>query len=225
MYDEKRMIVQISRTRLVKGLCSRQELEAMLFVAEHTSVGVPRIHRTYQRKNGLFIEMDFVPGDRLDVIWDGLSSLEKKAVVEEIWAQMLELRAVRVPDTMDIAVGSVSGENVRDGAISHNDVGPFRQLEDFDGLLRDKMAFAEFSFLWTKHRSSYPDDLHRTVLTHADLAPRNIIRSSNGSLFIIDWESAGWWPSYWEYVKWHFSDFPTLPGWLDLIDEVTGLGT
>lgn len=75
MYDERRKIVQVSPTELIKGPCSSQELEAMLCVAPHTSMRVtaPKVHRTYQRKDGMYIAMDFASGERLDHIWLSLS--------------------------------------------------------------------------------------------------------------------------------------------------------
>lgn len=43
---------------------------------------------------------------------------------------------------------------------------------------------------------------HRVVFTHGDLAPRNIMVSEEGKVTgVIDWEDAGWYPAYWEYVK------------------------
>ena len=55
---------------------------------------------------------------------------------------------------------------------------------------------------------------HRIVMTHGDLHPRNIMVSwedgGEGGVAaaenvrvttIIDWEFAGWYPEYWEFVK------------------------
>lgn len=51
----------------------------------------------------------------------------------------------------------------------------------------------------------------RTVFTHADIAPRNImIDEQNKVTGILDWEYAGWYPDYWEYAqRW---DISMLPG-------------
>ena len=47
---------------------------------------------------------------------------------------------------------------------------------------------------------------HRIVLTHNAFAPRNIMVAQNKDgqwdvSAIIDWDSAGWLPEYWEYAK------------------------
>lgn len=63
-------------------------------------------------------------------------------------------------------------------------------------------------------RSAMRDD-HRLVMTHADLHPRNIMvrwESGEGGTgceaerrvqisALLDWESSGWYPEYWEFAK------------------------
>jgi thiamine kinase-like enzyme len=41
---------------------------------------------------------------------------------------------------------------------------------------------------------------YRTVFSHGDLGPHNIIWS-DGRIVIIDWERAGWFPEYWDYTR------------------------
>jgi len=39
------------------------------------------------------------------------------------------------------------------------------------------------------------------VFTHGDLNPSNIFVCGDKVVGIIDWETAGWYPSYWEYTS------------------------
>jgi thiamine kinase-like enzyme len=39
------------------------------------------------------------------------------------------------------------------------------------------------------------------VFTHCDLNPTNILVREDKIVGIIDWEFAGWYPSYWEYTS------------------------
>ncbi|PHH50955.1 hypothetical protein CFIMG_004424RAa [Ceratocystis fimbriata CBS 114723] len=62
---------------------------------------------------------------------------------------------------------------------------------------------------------SFMREDHRAVITHGDLNPRNIMASWETkptvnelvlekelrSAVLIDWEMAGWYPEYWEFVK------------------------
>ena len=39
------------------------------------------------------------------------------------------------------------------------------------------------------------------VLTHHDLAPRNLLLSPSGELWLLDWDLAGFYPIYFEYAS------------------------
>lgn len=38
------------------------------------------------------------------------------------------------------------------------------------------------------------------VLTHGDLSSLNILVKNDKVTGIVDWESSGWYPSYWEHI-------------------------
>ncbi|UPK94961.1 hypothetical protein LCI18_005896 [Fusarium solani-melongenae] len=42
---------------------------------------------------------------------------------------------------------------------------------------------------------------HHVVFTHCDLTPRNILVQDGKIQGLVDWEDSGWYPEYWEYVK------------------------
>lgn len=42
---------------------------------------------------------------------------------------------------------------------------------------------------------------HSVVFTHGDFRPANIIVRNGKVAAILDWELAGWYPEYWEFVK------------------------
>ncbi|OAQ57849.2 protein kinase-like protein [Pochonia chlamydosporia 170] len=216
MYDEQRSIVQVSRNQLIKGPCSQQELEAMEYAASYTSVCLPCIHRTYHRRRGLFIAMDFVQGKTLDSLWSTFTDEEKQKCVVLIWDSVRQLHACHPPASLGrIVAASISGGPVRDGAFGvqgngPQSIGPFVDEEDFRSVLEERAEFAKFD----RHPA-------RVGFVHADLAPRNIIVKNDNQLCFIDWELAGWWPLYWERMKWHFSDFPPTPDFLYLMDQMT----
>ncbi len=59
------------------------------------------------------------------------------------------------------------------------------------------------------------------VLCHGDLCPRNIIVHNHLVVGIIGWDCAGWYPKWWEYVKF-FETFtnPMNQDWYDYVDEI-----
>ncbi|KAG6367316.1 hypothetical protein INS49_001503 [Diaporthe citri] len=48
-----------------------------------------------------------------------------------------------------------------------------------------------------------PIETQGLVFTHHDLAPRNLILDTTGSLWLVDWDYAGWYPPYFEYASMH----------------------
>jgi serine/threonine protein kinase len=181
--------VQVSRRQLIKGPCLPQELEAMEYVSANTSVCLPRIHRTYTRRDGLYIAMDYVPGDRLDHLWPQISGDEKRKLVFQVQEVVAKLHECAPPVApQGIAVASANGGPVSDGAFGiegHQAMmrGPFQDLEAFENFLVDN-----------PNAQGFERSPGRISFVHADLAPRSIIRKPNGELCIINWDFAGWWP-------------------------------
>lgn len=56
------------------------------------------------------------------------------------------------------------------------------------------------------------------VFTHGDLSSLNILVRSDEVVGIIDWETAGWYPSYWEYTT-ACQVNPRNPFWREQIDK------
>lgn len=60
---------------------------------------------------------------------------------------------------------------------------------------------------------------HGVVFTHGDLSQHNILVQDNTIVGLIDWEFAGWFPEYWEYIK--FFERPTPHrDWFDYADII-----
>lgn len=63
------------------------------------------------------------------------------------------------------------------------------------------------------------DGEYTTKFTHCDLAPRNILVDPKTFriLSIIDWESGGWYPEWWEYTRTHMSNALWQPEWWEIL--------
>lgn len=222
MYDEQRKVVRIWPNRLVKGPVHQSDYDALTYVANQTTVPVPRVHHVYHRKDGLYIERDFIEGRTLDTLWNDLSPQVRKQYVEQVWRQLGELRAHTPPSPLDsVVAASISGGPLFDGALNNEPIGPFNRSDSFEDVIRNSPNTFALPVGWDNDKA-----LRKIVLTNGDIAPRNIVVRQKGqpsSMCIVDWEFAGWRPAYWERVKWHFADFPPgeLEGWVEMMDEVS----
>jgi hypothetical protein len=110
--------------------------------------------------------------------------------------------------------------------------GPFDSEAAFnEGLLRKLATIPDMqppylSFLRRLFSEAFCG--HRTVLTHGDLQPKNIMVQRTGStedgsgLFkvaLIDWETSGWYPEYWEYCQ-SIIMGRYLPDWLEMVETI-----
>ncbi|KAF9234106.1 hypothetical protein BU15DRAFT_53040 [Melanogaster broomeanus] len=56
-------------------------------------------------------------------------------------------------------------------------------------------------------------------LTHGDLLPRNILVDGSRITAIIDWETAGFYPEFWEYCRMHDPGWMT-PAWAHVLARI-----
>lgn len=107
-------------------------------------------------------------------------------------------------------LGSITRGPVRD-RFSHHDAleripGPFVTTKEFnDWFQYAALPYISVSEMEDPYRPFLPDDDH-IYFTHADLHLGNIMVSKSPGVCpritsVIDWEEAGWYPSYWECCK------------------------
>ncbi|EXJ91609.1 hypothetical protein A1O3_00157 [Capronia epimyces CBS 606.96] len=186
-------VVRVSKTRLIKGPCQSPELEGLRYVAQHTSIPVPKVHRTYRVDGCLYIEMEYIPGNTLQAAWIGntLSPEEKQAIVQELAAYIDQLRALE-PSQKEVVASA--------------ELGP---------CLDYRVGFDSFGEGVTRcHTRQY-----RSCFSHADLCARNVIVRDRKIAAIVDWQFAGWYPEYWEYTKAHYG-LLNMPDWYSEFKDV-----
>lgn len=79
--------------------------------------------------------------------------------------------------------------------------GPFRSIDEFHLFLRSGISsspeqYSEVNELVDKHNSAR----YSTRFTHSDLNSTNILVRDDDIVGIVDWDTAGWLPEYWEYT-------------------------
>lgn len=192
------------------------EGENMLFVQENTNIRVPRVFALYSDfatgKN--YIVMEKIAGQTLLSLWPQLSPSEKESVVATLHEYFNELRHLTPPDYY----GSLGRRCLLDEIFWTYDPepsinGPFTSENALIEAMARKYTYdgrppyrADF------YRQCLPRLLrsHGPTFTHGDFQRKNIqiqkvVNNSDGhdtsqlQVTVLDWEKAGWYPSYWEY--------------------------
>jgi aminoglycoside phosphotransferase (APT) family kinase protein len=180
------------------------EAFAMNYVRERTSIPIPRVFNAYileeaklkQPPQGCIV-MEYVDGQSLDHAWPSLT--QKDSIVSQLRGYIDKLRSLT-----STQVSSVDGSWCND-AFFTDDMGAYGPFEN-EHAFRDGLAAAlkaKDDNSWTEMVIRFINQIKpgNIVLTHNDFAPRNILVKDDQVVAILDWENAGFYPEYWEYVK------------------------
>ncbi|GES66235.1 kinase-like protein [Aspergillus terreus] len=190
----------------------------MRFVSQHTSVPVPKVYCAFTRSGQTYIVMERIKGDMIGRNWVERSEQSKGRLLSQLAQKVREMRDLPPPEGMGVA--SVDGGSLYDCRIPGPSLrfGPFDTVQDFHRHLRMGMEFdvrldREVQELIKQQSQSWP-----LVFTHGDLSSLNILVRGNDIAGIVDWETAGWYPSYWEYTTAHQVN-PQNSFWANEIDK------
>ncbi|KZF22383.1 hypothetical protein L228DRAFT_283534 [Xylona heveae TC161] len=191
-------------------------------------ISVPETLGMIQIGKRSYLFTTFVPGVPLDRVWANLTLAKKEHIQQQLNSFFLELRSLPLP-SKDGFLGS------GDDPSSFHCQDRRRWLRTSAGPIVNEAQFNDF-LLTEAHahptlveliRSCLPEN-HLIVMTHGDLHPRNLIVNNEEDVRIsgiIDWESGGGYPEYWEYVKaFHMALLSKDKDWHLFLPE-TGIGT
>ncbi|CZT25430.1 uncharacterized protein RCC_11162 [Ramularia collo-cygni] len=201
------------------------EASTMKFVAEHTSLPVPKVYCYFVHKDRAYIVMERIRGEEIPTAWKGLPEVARRKIYSELKAMLQELRALK--PSSDTGVESCVGGSLYDSRITRCPrFGPFKTIQDFHFWLRDELRPSEaqnnrkdddwldIEKMAEMQNAPWPPP----VFTHADLNPFNILVRGDKVVGIIDWEFSGWYPFYWEYTSAWLGNI-TRTGWQDVLDQ------
>ena len=145
------------------------------------------------------ISMDYVEGDTLSKVWLSFSGDQKLDIARQLRDILKGIRSIELPE--GTRIGAYAGDQIRDTRVYDTHTAPAcRDEKEFNDYLITSLIPRTPPVL----RSAFARRLrtnHSIVFTHGDLAPRNIIVRDGKIVALLDWEVAGWYPEYWEYVK------------------------
>lgn len=209
-------------------LITENEGHALLFIEKKLNTTAPHLYAIYRDQKDphtLYIVMEYIRGISLGMAWLSLTETNKDSIAAQLRCIFDQMRALPSPEFF--FYGSVNG-----GPVPHryfysreNDpaiIGPFQTEEEFGRAiaLRSKKTWSESNI-----RSFLSDYLGRHLLLFVVIRLCLLINISIERMFLlgrsptlVDWETAGWYPSYWEYahifplLQW-VGDWPEYDMW------------
>jgi aminoglycoside phosphotransferase len=220
--------IPISKNLIVKTgpYVHLAEAATMRFVADSTSLPVPKVFCSFLHKDHAYIVMERIQGECIPTAWKHNSEVSREKIFDQLKILFQELRELKPVD--GTSVESCVGGTVREARIPRPlpRMGPFKTIQEFHLFLRDSLRpdeatpkeddeeWQDIIEMATKQDGPWP----ATVFTHGDLNPFNILVRGDEVAAIIDWECAGWFPNYWEYTSAWYSNL-TRAEWQENLDK------
>lgn len=246
--DKCRQVVLVKENFIVKhGVSpwvSENEGHALLLLAKYPSIPAPRLYAMYRNEeNRLFLVMEYKPGTPLNTVWDGLSEYDKLDITGQLRDIFAQVRQIPSPWLFsNVTGGPLRHRFFLSTKPTPQINGPFITESDFSMAMaiRSRRNWESSGYKpWSSEffERHLPAALagHTIVFTHDDLQRKNIIMSregggaAGGSLderaggwrvtAVVDWEDAGWYPSYWEYAS-AFVDFIWDDDWPEKFERI-----
>ena len=211
-------VVKIDENLVVKcGPLTLQNLEEaanMQIIRQLTSIPVPEIVRVHAQGQKAYIFMSYIPGSTLQDVWPSLSTEARQNIANQLKTYMDDLRAV--PPPSPCYFGSLETHTCVDRRqltrLSVSEHQLISSEAEFNRFIMGNLSVSQPTEYYNMVLSMMRQD-HRRVLTHGDFHPRNIIVKDMVVTGIIDWDCAGWYPEYWEYIKALASVGPIVDWW------------
>lgn len=187
---------------------SMEEAVAM-HMARSAGMPVPKVLCCGEHPNAAFnrtfsILMTRLPGVPLENSRDQLEINAEGPWLQELKTCVQSMRSWSPPDQG--AICSPIGTSIRSSRVPGHTMGPFpSEREFYDYLFSPASSHTFESPVEYEQTLSCAKKLqqrsHQTMFTHGDFKAHNILISDDAHLSgFLDWESAGWYPEYWEFT-------------------------
>jgi hypothetical protein len=209
-------IVRLPFGKVIKLRTTRHEAEAMEFVRANTSIPLPNVYKIYEQPDAaVHILMESLPGGGAD--YTNMSPEQVRAFGEELSGYLNQPRSLEPPKKGFI--GSITKEALHDHRLGSNPFGPFNCVDHFHSYLRLGGSLDGWLYDPIVKAVHGRSEAYSVKFTHGDLNPSNI-QCKNGKIVgIIDWETAGWYPEYWEYTKMWFATRPAYKKFYEAVEN------
>ncbi|RAL06972.1 kinase-like protein [Aspergillus homomorphus CBS 101889] len=211
------------------------EAEAMHLVSHNTSIAIPKLLSAYILDGVAYIVMSYEKGEPFQDYWDCASDLQQQHVLHQLQDYVTQMRSI----TGEF-IGGIDSSCCRDGIFEGGwgdyqlyQYGPYASEAEFnEGIvqaLRDRLppqsrgkeeSFDSdfFNAEYILYQTVRELRGHAIVFSHGDLHTGNMLIRSDGTVVVLDWGLAGYWPEYWEFYRAMFNP-PWRSAWDRMVEK------
>ena len=200
-------VVRISSDLVVKYGTGVQmgEARSMMFATAIPALHVPFVHDAwvveqeveyypdYDMTKCTYILMDWIHGDCLGEIWQSLDKTRRDLIVQQVYDTIKALHSETLTKPGPVGGGRSTGFWFADQG-----AGPFASQREMELWFDSRLQVSQDCRAAPLDEFTFIDYLHPLVMCHLDVHTHNIIVDGQGCLWLLDWESAGGYPHYFE---------------------------
>lgn len=181
--------------------CSRaphNEANTLSLIEKHTCIPAPRLIDLWESDGTTNIIMTRLSGVPIGEVYHLMSYPERDRFAKDLRDYVEQLRQIQ--NTTPYLVCDSLGGPIVDHRIPCGKGGPFKTETEFNDHLASHIAYS-FAQLVELEKLPITRNDHRFYFTHSDFHPSNLLVDRGRLSGIVDWESAGFRPEYWEFTK------------------------
>ena len=198
----------------------QREGDNLHFIEHNLKISAPRLYAMYREESTgwLYIIMELLPGEPLDQKWPALLHCEKMQITNKLRRYFEQMRLLPSPGFYgDISrhalphhlfwtrekIQSISGPFENEHEFNMGFAMNLKMIAQENGSPSYKAEFYERTlshFLKDNPPTFSHSDVQRKNILVREIAPKLPSQEKDYEVSIIDWEEAGWYPSYWEYA-------------------------
>lgn len=168
------------------------------FLKQHTNLPVPTVMKDWSEDSRHFIVNEKLAGQTLNIAWPRLSPDERRRIAKQTADYITELRKLHSP-----RIQSLTGEPVYSTFLFL--AGPTAPHGPFSS---DQELWAELDKALVNVPKKARQRLQKMMpaatpytFTHGDLTNVNIMVDQGNLTGIVDWETGGYFPVWWEFTS------------------------
>ncbi|KAF4960781.1 hypothetical protein FGADI_724 [Fusarium gaditjirri] len=188
---------------------TKSEAENMKFASETLGLPTPKVHRAFTAEipedpdlpetplvEGHFIVMDYIKGSTIDKSWQSLDTATKETIAQQV-ADVIDKMQSTILSHMPVGpIGRPKDAKFQGPWFTDYGAGPFDTVRELEDWCNHKIDVGIMVKQLTPETTRF--EFKDVVLTHQDLALRNLILDNDMKLWVIDWGCAGVYPKGFE---------------------------
>lgn len=206
---------------------SANEATALRLIGNLRGVRTPFLVDSAASTEKAYLLTTWVAGPTVGDVWDDLSASDKDAVVEDLQHQMDSMRR-QTTSPSSHPISNVIGGPIGDHRIPWATPQVYKSNREFAKQVWIGLEMPGIRDTLSPVIRSFIERDVAVVFTHGDFLMRNLIipisvehwRVSGESICIVDWETAGWMPVYWEPLKATWLECEKETEWMGVIRRI-----